>query len=54
MKPGRLFKLSKTTKRYMATMPKQRSSIYKKYMIEAELAALVVPKRERRTGNDDA
>lgn len=54
MKPGRLFKLSKTTKRSIATMPKERQSIFKKYMIEAELAALLVPKRERRTGNEDA
>lgn len=54
MKPGRLFKLSKQSKRTMATLPKDRKDAYKKSMIEAELAAMVVPKRERKQGNDDA
>jgi hypothetical protein len=47
MKPGKTFKLSKQTKRFMCTMvdATQRNA-YKRMMIQAELAAGVVIKRE--------
>lgn len=54
MKPGRLFKLSKSTKRVMATVPSERRHIFKQLMIEAEVAAAIQPKRERRQGSHDA
>lgn len=54
MKPGKLFKLSKTSKRVMATLHGQRKHNYKALMIEAEVAASIQPKRERRQGNQDA
>jgi hypothetical protein len=54
MKPGKHFNLSKSTKRVMASMLGQRSSDYKRAMIEAELAASIQPKRERRQGTQDA
>jgi hypothetical protein len=54
MKPGRLFKLSKQSKRSMAVLPKDRRDVFKKLMIEAELASLVVPRRERKQGTEDA
>jgi len=45
IKPNKTFKLSKTTKRRMATMvnAEERNS-YKNMMIQAELAAAIVPK----------
>ena len=50
MKPGPNFKLSKTVKRMVALMDgtaEQRNQ-YKRMMIQAELAAAVQPKREKR------
>ena len=54
MKPGKLFKLSKDTKRVMATLPLARRHDFKRSMIEAEVAASIQPKRERRQGTQDA
>ena len=49
MKPGKTFILSKQTKRFMCTIvdPVERNA-YKNAMIQAELAAGVVVKREPR------
>jgi len=51
MKPGKTFKLSKTVKRMLALMggPKEGRDQYKRMMIQAELAAAIQPKREKRT-----
>ena len=50
LKPGKTFKLSKTTKRMIALMKgstaEQRNQ-YKHMMIQAELAAAVQPRREK-------
>lgn len=48
MKPSKTFKLSKTAKRRMATIvdPVQRHA-YKNSMIQAELAAAVVPRSNK-------
>ena len=55
MKPGKLFKLSKDTKRAMATiLPLSRRHDFRKAMIEAEVAASIQPRRERRQGTQDA
>jgi hypothetical protein len=52
LKPGKTFKLSKTAKRMIALMKgstaEQRNQ-YKNMMIQAELAAAIQPKREKRT-----
>ena len=52
MKPGKTFKLSKTAKRMVALMKgstaDQRNQ-FKNMMIQAELAAAIQPKREKRT-----
>ena len=50
MKPGKTFKLSKTTKRMMALMggPAEGRNQFKNMMIQAELAAAVQPRREKR------
>ena len=49
LKPNKTFKLSKQTKRFMCTIadPVARHE-YKRAMIQAELAAAIVPKREPR------
>jgi hypothetical protein len=49
-KPGKTFKLSKTTKRMMALMggPAEGRNQFKRMMIDAELSAAVQPKREKR------
>jgi hypothetical protein len=49
MKPNKTFKLSKQTKRFMATIvdPVKRGE-FKRAMIQAELAAGVIVKREPR------
>jgi hypothetical protein len=49
LKPTANFKLSKQTKRFMATMvdPVKRNS-FKNDMIQAELASAIAPKREPR------
>ena len=53
MKPGKTFKLSKTTKRMMALMGGTDAdrNQYKRMMIQAELAAAVQPKREKTRGS---
>ncbi len=50
MKPGKTFKLSKTTKRMMALMggSNENRNQYKRMMIDAELCSAVQPKREKR------
>jgi hypothetical protein len=50
LKPGKTFKLSKTTKRIMALMggSKESRDQYKRMMIDAELCSAVQPKREKR------
>jgi hypothetical protein len=55
MKPGKTFNLSKQTKRFMATIvdPVARHA-YKNAMIQAELAAAVVVKREPRDNKGGA
>ena len=55
MKPGKTFNLSKQTKRFMATIvdPVARHA-YKNAMIQAELAAGVVVKREPRDNKGGA
>ena len=55
MKPGKTFNLSKQTKRFMATFvdPVARHA-YKNAMIQAELAAAVVVKREPRDNKGGA
>ena len=49
MKPGKTFKLSKTTKRMMALMggPAEGRNQFKRMMIDAQLSAGVVVKREK-------
>jgi hypothetical protein len=49
LKPSKTFKLSKQTKRFMATMidPVQRNA-YKNAMIQAQLQSEIVPKREKK------
>lgn len=50
MKPGKTFKLSKTTKRMMALMggPDASRHQFKRMMIDAQLSGGVVVKKERR------
>ena len=50
MKPGKTFKLSKTTKRMIALMggSDESRNQFKRMMIDAELCAAVQPKREPR------
>jgi hypothetical protein len=56
IKPGKTFVLSKTAKRMIALMggPKEGRDQYKRMMIQAELAAAIVPKtgKKERTGFD--
>ena len=49
MKPGKTFKLSKTTKRMMALMggPAEGRNQFKRMMIDAQLSSGVVIKREK-------
>jgi hypothetical protein len=49
LKPTANFKLSKQTKRFMATFidPQQRGQ-YKRDMIQAELAAMIAPPRKEK------
>ena len=54
MKPGKLFKLSKSTKRVMATLPLSRRHDFRRAMIDAEVNASIQPRRERRQGTQDA
>ena len=47
IKPGKTFKLSKTTKRMMCSIVNaEQRNAYKRMMIQAELAAAVIVKRE--------
>ena len=48
MKPGKHFNLSKTSKRIMATLLGNQQHAYKSAMIQAELAAAIHPRREKR------
>ena len=48
MKTGPGFKLSKSTKRILATMTGDMYGVYKRMMIDAELSAAIQPKREKR------
>jgi hypothetical protein len=48
MKPGKTFVLSKQTKRFMCTiLNAEERNQYKRMMIQAELAAAIVPKSTR-------
>ena len=52
MKPSKTFKLSKTSKRRMATIVNaEERNGYKNMMIQAQLASEVVVKREPRNDN---
>jgi hypothetical protein len=55
LKPNKTFKISKQTKRFMCTIvdPVARNA-YKNAMIQAELAAAVVVKREPRDNKGGA
>jgi len=49
LKPNKTFKLSKQTKRFMATfVSAEARNAYKRAMIDAELAGAIQPKREKR------
>lgn len=52
MKPTSSFNLSKTSKKLIATTPKEKRGIFKAMMIQAELAAALKPiirdKKENR------
>ena len=49
LKPGKTFKLSKTTKRMMCSITNtEHRNQFKRMMIQAELAAAIQPKREKR------
>ncbi len=52
LKPNKTFKISKQTKRLMCSIidPVERNE-FKRAMIQAELAAAIVPKREPRGDN---
>ena len=48
MKPGKTFNLSKQTKRFMATIVNaEQRHAFKRAMIQAELAAAIVPKSNK-------
>ena len=53
IKPSKTFKLSKTTKRRMATIvdPVERHA-YKRAMIQAEIAAAIVPRSNKDKEKD--
>jgi hypothetical protein len=52
LKPNKTFKLSKQTKRFMCTIvDAHERNEFKRAMIQAELAAGIVPKREPRGDN---
>jgi hypothetical protein len=48
MKPNSTFKLSKSTKRTLASMPLDKRNAWKKCMIEAELYSKVVIKSTKK------
>ncbi len=49
IKPGKTFVLSKQSKRMMCSIvDTEQRNAFKRAMIQAELAAAVVPKREKR------
>ena len=52
MKPTGAFKLSKSTKRVLATMDQSMASHFKKMMIEAELAEKVQVRAPRQRDNN--
>lgn len=49
LKPGKTFKLSKTSKRMVALMggPAEGRNQFKRMMIQAEIAAAIQPKKEK-------
>lgn len=52
LKPNKTFNLSKQTKRFMATFVNaEERHAFKRAMIQAELAAAIVPKSEKRDRN---
>jgi hypothetical protein len=53
IKPGKTFVLSKKSKSMIALMggPKEGRDQFKRMMIQAELAAAIVPKTEKRDRN---
>jgi len=52
IKPNKTFNLSKQTKRFMATFVNaDERNAFKRAMIQAELAAAIVPKSEKRDRN---
>lgn len=51
MKPTSSFNLSKTSKKLIATTPKNQRSHFKKMMIQAELAAALKPAYRDRKEN---
>ena len=53
IKPGKTFSLSKTSKRMIALMggSKEGRDQYKRMMIQAELAAAIVPKTVKKERN---
>ena len=51
MKPTSSFNLSKTSKKLIATTPKEKRGIFKAMMIQAELAAALKPAYRDRKEN---
>lgn len=52
IKPGKTFNLSKQTKRFMATFVNaEERNAFKRAMIQAELAAAIVPKSNKGDRN---
>jgi hypothetical protein len=52
IKPGKTFNLSKQTKRFMATFVNaEERHAFKRAMIQAELAAAIVPKTVKKDRN---
>lgn len=53
MKPNSSFNLSKTSKKMIASTPKDKRNVFKDMMIQAELAAAVKPViRDRQPRNE--
>jgi hypothetical protein len=54
MKPTSSFNLSKTSKKLIASTPKAKRNIFKKMMIQAELAAALKPTiRDRKESRNE-
>ena len=54
MKTNSAFKLSKETKRILASMPLDKSSHYKKMMIDAEVSEAKAKLAKIKTGKNEA